>query len=43
MGGLAKAADAPSPKGPPMTAILMIVIFLVVIGALNRFDFGRID
>jgi len=26
-----------------MTAILMVLAFLVVIGALNYFEFGRLD
>jgi len=26
-----------------MLAILMIVVFLVVIGVLNRYEFGRFD
>jgi len=37
----AKAAR-PQPE-PAMTAILMILAFLVVIGALNYFEFGRLD
>jgi hypothetical protein len=28
---------------PPMTAILTILAFIVVIGALNYFEFGRLD
>jgi len=26
-----------------MTAIIMILVFLVVIGVMNRLDFGRVD
>ncbi|MES2895343.1 MAG: hypothetical protein V4759_04870 [Pseudomonadota bacterium] len=37
----AKARSTPSE--PLMTAILMILAFLVVIGALNYFEFGRLD
>jgi len=35
-------ADAATPE-PAMTAILMILAFLVVIGGLNVFEFGRLD
>lgn len=28
---------------PPMIGILSIVVFLVVIGALNWYEFGRLD
>ncbi|MDP3852554.1 hypothetical protein [Phenylobacterium sp.] len=35
-------ARPPQPE-PAMTAILMILAFIVVIGALNYFEFGRLD
>ena len=35
-------ARQPQPE-PAMTAILMILAFIVVIGALNYFEFGRLD
>ena len=39
---LAKAAvDASS--GGPMSGIYMILVFLAVMAALNRFEFGRFD
>ena len=28
---------------PPMSAMIVIVIFLVVIFALNQYEFGRLD
>lgn len=37
------AKAAPSLLEPAMTAILMILAFIVVIGALNYFEFGRLD
>jgi hypothetical protein len=40
--GLDKARTIVS-KEPPMSGIAAIVIFLVVIGALNVFEFGRLD
>jgi hypothetical protein len=30
-------------EGLAMTAIIMILVFLVVIGVMNRLDFGRVD
>jgi hypothetical protein len=45
--GLAKAAGSHVPARLPrvsdMSAILMILAFIVVIAALNLFEFGRID
>ncbi|WP_293903984.1 hypothetical protein [Phenylobacterium sp.] len=32
-----------SSLGVPMLAILMIVVFIVVMGALNLYEFGRLD
>jgi len=40
--GLAKARTIVS-KEPLMSGIAAIVIFLVVIGALNFYEFGRLD
>ncbi len=33
----------PTTSEPAMTAILTILVFLVVVGALNVFEFGRLD
>jgi hypothetical protein len=41
-GGVAKAGAIRS-EGPSMIGILSIVIFLIVIGALNFYEFGRLD
>jgi hypothetical protein len=45
--GASKAADVKSPRrqafGVGMLAIGMIVTFIVVIGALNLYEFGRLD
>lgn len=40
---LAPLKRGDSRKEPSMIGIAAIVIFLVVIGALNFFEFGRID
>jgi hypothetical protein len=40
--GRAAKAGAGS-RRPTMLAILMIAVFIVVIGVLNRIDFGRVD
>ncbi|WP_374572836.1 hypothetical protein [Phenylobacterium sp.] len=39
---IAKARQKLS-REPPMSAILVILAFVVVIGALNLYEFGRID
>jgi hypothetical protein len=36
-------ADASTPRGASMSGIAAIVIFLLFIGALNLFEFGRLD
>ncbi len=41
--GLAKAGTFLKGSEPAMAAIGLIVIFLVVIGALNFYEFKRID
>jgi hypothetical protein len=41
-GGVAKRG-ASTPKGAPMAGIAVIVLFLIVIGALNFYEFGRLD
>jgi len=33
----------PEPQEPPMIAIGTILIFIVAIGALNIYEFGRLD
>jgi hypothetical protein len=35
--------DAPAGELPDMDAIYVIAVFIVVIGALNRIEFGRFD
>jgi hypothetical protein len=32
-----------NPSEPPMLGIAVIALFIVVIGALNIFEFGRLD
>jgi len=39
--GAAKAG--PQSFGGPMSGIYMILVFLAVMAALNRFEFGRFD
>jgi len=39
----AAKAQAPRFQGPAMLAIGIVAIFLVVFGALNLYEFGRID
>jgi hypothetical protein len=41
--GVAKAGAEPGPGSPPVSGILMILVFLGVMAALNRFEFGRFD
>ncbi|HEX7760855.1 MAG TPA: hypothetical protein VF459_15220 [Caulobacteraceae bacterium] len=40
---LAKAGAFPEGLEPTMVAIGLIVLFLVVIGGLNAYEFGRLD
>jgi ribose/xylose/arabinose/galactoside ABC-type transport system permease subunit len=39
----ASARAAAEPSEQPMSAILVVLVFLVVMFALNRYEFGRFD
>jgi hypothetical protein len=39
----ASARAAPEPSEQPMSAILVVIVFLVVMFALNKYEFGRLD
>ncbi|MFZ5721778.1 MAG: hypothetical protein ACOY5Y_20165 [Pseudomonadota bacterium] len=41
-GRIAKAGPTSVPGGP-MSGIVQILVFLAVLAALNRFEFGRFD
>jgi ribose/xylose/arabinose/galactoside ABC-type transport system permease subunit len=42
-GRIAKRGAEPGPGSFPMSGIYMILLFVVVMAALNRFEFGRFD